>query len=263
MRSIVLLNQKGGVGKTSTCHHLAGTLAKRGRRVLCLDVDPQASLTQGFFGPEWTRSLDPSRSIAAYYTEEGFDPSIPMVVETPVQGVSIIPGSARLNSFNLPDPEGDHRQFVLREALADLEGQYDDVLIDCPPNLCLCSWSALAAADGVIVPLQAEDYGAQGIFAITGAIEAARQQVNASLELYGFLITMFNKALSIHVAYASQLRDLYGSKVFATEIPLAKDFKEAVASRLPISHYKPKSAPAKTLIALAAERDALTMTEAA
>jgi chromosome partitioning protein len=251
--SVALLNQKGGVGKTSTCHHLAGTLSKAGRRVLLIDADPQASLTQGFWGPDAMRSLPRQATVAALFDDGIPPPPVELIRPTGFEGVDLVPGSEYLNSHNLPDPEDDPRQVALRDVVEDVRDRYDVVLIDCPPNLCLCSWSALVAGDGVVVPLQAEDYGAQGIAAIQRAVARAHREANPRLTLLGYLITMYNQSLAIHRAYAEQLRALYGDQVFATMVPLAKDFKEAVSSRLPISHYKPKGAPAKAMAALAEE----------
>jgi chromosome partitioning protein len=251
--SVALLNQKGGVGKTSTCHHLAGTFSKAGRRVLLIDADPQASLTQGFWGPDAMRSLARGSTITALF-DDGIPPEPGEIIRsTDFPGVDLVPGSEYLNSHNLPDPEGDPRQVVLRDLVEEVRDRYDVVLIDCPPNLCLCSWAALVAGDGVVVPLQAEDYGAQGILSIQRAVARAHREANPRLALLGYLITMYNQSLAIHRAYADQLRTLYGELVFSTMVPLAKDFKEAVSSRLPISHYKPKGAPAKSMIALAEE----------
>jgi chromosome partitioning protein len=251
--SIALLNQKGGVGKTSTCHHLAGTFSKGGRQVLLIDADPQASLTQGFWGPDAMRALPRQATIAALF-DDGIPPRPDEVIRsTDFPGIDLLPGSEYLNSHNLPNPEDDPRQVILRDLVEEVRDRYDIVLIDCPPNLCLCSWSALVAGDGVVVPLQAEDYGAQGISAVQRAVARAHREANPRLALLGYLITMYNQSLAIHRAYADQLRSLYGDGVFATMVPLAKDYKEAVSSRLPISHYKPKGAPAKAMIALAEE----------
>ena len=133
----------------------------------------------------------------------------------------------------------------MRDFLNEVRDGFDLTLIDCPPNLHLCSWAALVASNFLIVPLSPEDYGAQGIIDVQESVTLVQAGPNPALRLLGFLITMHDKRLGIHTAYETLLREMYGSDVFASPFPLAKDFKEAVASRMPISHYKPKSAPAK------------------
>ncbi len=252
--TICLLNQKGGVGKTSTCHHLSGTLAKAGHRVLLLDNDPQASLTQGFWGPEATRRIGRAESVAALY--DAATTPIPEVLIRPTgfDGVSIVPGSKHLTPFNMMPPEtwlASERG--MREFLAEVRDDFDVTLIDCPPNLHLCSRAALVASDFLVVPVQVEDYGAQGLEPVQEAAAEVQAGPNPALGLLGFLVTMYDKRLGIHLAYEALLREMYGPLVFDAAFPLAKDFKEAVASRQPISHHKPKSAAAKAARAVADE----------
>ncbi len=251
---VSLLNQKGGVGKTSTCHHVSGALAAAGRRILLVDNDPQASLTQGFFGPEAMRAVDGGGSIASLYNPDFA--AVPEVVIRPtgIEGVAIVPGSVRLTQFNqLPTDRWAESEYGIREFLAEVRSEYDLVLIDNPPNLHLCGWAALTASDGLVVPLQAEDYGAQGIVAVMEAVTAVRGRTNAALRMLGLLLTMYDKRLGIHVAYERHLREIYGPDVFEATFPLAKDFKEAVAARLPVSAYKPRSAAAKAISAVGEE----------
>ena len=251
---IAMLNRKGGCGKTSTCHHLAGAFAKEGRRVLLVDMDPQASLTQGLFGPQVTESLNPRETVAGLF-DDAFDPEpADLIRPTPFPGISIVAGSNDLDEYNLPRPQDTGGlQLTLRQFLRESHDLFDVALIDCPPNLSLCSWSALLAANSVVVPVQAEDYGAQGIVYIQRAFDAALAYHNPRLRLAGYLVTMFNKTLGIHTAYNHQLRTLYGDQVFEAIVPLAKDFKEAVAARQPVSFYKPRSAAAKAIKAVADE----------
>jgi chromosome partitioning protein len=251
--TIAFLNKKGGVGKTSTCHHLAGTLARGGKRVLLLDADPQASLTQGFWGPEAMRSIPAGASVASLFDPEGEPIPEALIRPSGFDGIDLVPGSEFLTPHNHPDTDRwAPSQDGIRDFLSGVDG-YDLVLIDCPPNLHLCSWAALVAADAVVVPLQAEDYGAQGIASVQAAVAAVQVHANPSLRLLGYLITMFDKRLGIHTMYEGLLRQLYGADVFSNPFPMAKDFKEAVAARQPISHYKPKSAAAKATAAVATE----------
>lgn len=127
------------------------------------------------------------------------------------------------------------------------------MLIDCCPNLHLASWAALVAADCLLVPLQAEDYGAQGLGPVQESVDLVTAGPNPSLGLLGYLITMFNPRLAIHKLYDSLLREQYGAAVFETRVPYAADYKEAIAQRQPIARYKPKGASAKAMKALADE----------
>jgi chromosome partitioning protein len=251
---VTMLNQKGGVGKTSTCHHLAGTLALMGRRVLLMDNDPQASLTQGFWGPVATAALDPATTVAALYA--GDEPFPEQVIRpTGIPGVDLLPGSRVATDWNVPRPhEADATaQACLRSFLAEVASGYDLVMIDCPPNLHLCSWAALVASSHLVVPLQAEDYGAQGLGPVRESMDLVTSGPNPALALAGFVITMFNARLAIHKLYDTLLREQYGAAVFATRVPYAADYKEAIAQRKPIAGYKPKGASAKAIQALADE----------
>jgi chromosome partitioning protein len=222
-------------------------------RALLVDVDPQASLTQGLPGPEASRELRPAETIAALYDDSGVDPAR-LVHPLPFAGLALLPGSAAFDKYNAPEPwTTGLDQFLLRDALGELRGDYDLVLLDCPPQVYLAAWAALVAADGVVVPLPAEDYGAQGLVAIAESIEHVRRAANPRLRLLGYLVSMYNKALGVHQRYDRDLRDLYGTDVFATTIPLATDMKEAVMLRQPIGFHKPRSAAAKAVDALAEE----------
>ena len=252
--TICLLNQKGGVGKTSTAFHLGGSLARLGRRVLLVDNDPQGSLTQGFFGPETLYATPAAASVAAAYDPDSEPIAATLIQPTGVPGLAILPGSTALAEFNMLSPSAWGRlQGGLRAVLADAAEDFDLILIDCPPNLHLCSTAALIASDAIVIPAQAEDFGAQGLGPVRAAIAGVQAHANPSLGLAGYLLTMFDRRLGIHIAYEAKLRELYGDHVFAATMPLAKDYKEAVASRQPISQYKPKSAAAKAAQALAEE----------
>src|SRR4029079_16001363 len=133
------------------------------------------------------------------------------------------------------------QQYAFRDALAEAGDGFDVVLIDCPPHTQVCAWSALVAADGVVVPVQPEDYGAQGLKSIRRTIAHAQSAANAQLALIAYLVSMFNKSLSVHVTYEGYLRELHGADVFATVIPQIKDYKEAVTYRKPIVEYQPHS----------------------
>jgi chromosome partitioning protein len=253
MTVITALNQKGGVGKTSTCYHLAGTLALAGRRVLLVDNDPQASLTQGFLGPQVTRRLNSVETVAAVYQQE----AIPDQVIRPsgITGIDLLAGSRLAASYNVPDPHMAEwpLQAALRDFLADVRDRYDIVMIDCPPNLHLASWASLVASDALVVPLQPEDFGAQGIADVQDSIDRVVAGPNPGLKLLGFLITMASTRLAVHKGFEQLLRTHYGAAVFETTIPISADFKESIVQRKPVALYKPRGAAAKVLQALAEE----------
>ena len=253
MQVVTVLNQKGGVGKTSICHHLAGALAEGGRRVLLVDNDPQASLTAGFHGLEGMLALDPNRTLAAVYS--GACPSPSRVIwPTPIAGVDLVAGSAACGAFNVPEPLRADRdtQMAIRDFLRDVAG-YDVVLIDCPPNLYLASWAALAASSHLMVPVQPEDYGAQGIPAVQASYQSVLNNANPSLGVLGFVISMFSSKRAVHNGYVDVLKASYGDLVFDTLVPHLADYADAITAHLPVTKYKPRGKAAQSIRALAAE----------
>jgi chromosome partitioning protein len=251
---VTMWNQKGGVGKTSTCFHMASVLAAGGRRVLLVDADPQSSLTQGFYGPQQTRQLDSAETIAGILAG---DEPFPDQVNRPsgVAGIDLVPGSRHAARSNVPMPhEADWpAQVSLREFLSGVRDRYDLVLIDVPPNLHLCSWAALVASDALAVPLQPEDFGAQGIADVRESVERVQAGPNPGLRQLGYIVTMHAPRRAVHQVYVARLREIYGDAVFAAMVPESVDFVEAIAQRKPIAAYKPRGAAAKAIKALAEE----------
>jgi chromosome partitioning protein len=250
---VTLLNQKGGVGKTSCTHHLSGALAASGRRVLVVDADPQASLTQGWWGPEGLSAFDPAETVAGI-----LDGSLPspsrLVRPTGLDGLSIVPGSEAAASFNTPDPHSAPRESreSIREFLAEVADDFDVTLIDCPPNLYLCSFAALAASDFMVVPVEPEDYGAQGIAAVQRSLEMVRAYGYPVRHL-GYLLTRVQARRALHQVYEANLRTAYGAQVFEARFPNLPDYPESIAARMTIGQYKPKGAAAKHVRAIAEE----------
>lgn len=251
--TIAMVNRKGGCAKTGTTHQLSGAFAKKGLRVLLVDMDPQASLTQGFFGPAATEAVPRDKSVVALF-DDACDPDPDkLLLPTPCEGITILPGANALDDFNLPKPtQTGSLQTSLKSFLREVRGRFDAVLVDCPPNLHLCSWNALLAADFVMVPVQAEDFGAQGITYIQRAIDDALAKYNPNLRMLGYLVTL-RQRLAIHEAYEMELRRLYGEHVFEASFSQNKDVKEAIAHRLPIHFHKPRSKAAKEVDVIADE----------
>lgn len=251
--TVAVVNRKGGCSKTSTCYHLSGAFSQMGYRVLLVDLDPQANLTQGFFGPVATEELPPQKTALAVFRDDLEPLPEKVILSTPFENISIVAGASALEDFNRSEPtKAGQLQTALRMFLAEASGSFDITLLDCPPNLQLCTWNALIAANFVLVPLQPEDFGAQGITAIQRFIDLALQTQNNQLRMLGYLVTM-RQRLALHDVYETQLRTLYGSKVFTAPFPNKKDFKESVAARKPVHLYKPRAAAAKDITAIAEE----------
>jgi chromosome partitioning protein len=251
---VAAINLKGGVGKTSACLHVAGELARLGRRVLAVDNDPQASLSSAFYGAMPTRELDPTGTITAVY--DGSDPLPEAVIRsTPFAGLDLLPGSRFAGVYNnaAPYAADPDLQVRLRDFLDQVRGNYDVVLIDCPPNLHLCSWAAMTAADAYMVPIQPEDFGAQGMVDVTEAAAGVRAVTNPGLRLAGYVVSMFQARRTIHQAYVAQLRAAFGPDVFRAVIPEAVDFVEAVTALKPVGYHKPRGASTRAVRAVAEE----------
>jgi chromosome partitioning protein len=224
-----------------------------GYRVLLVDLDPQANLTQGFFGPVATEDMPPQKTALAVFRDD-LEPLPEKVIQpTAFERISIVAGASALEDYNRSEPlKAGAMQTALRMFLQETAGQFDITLLDCPPNLQLCTWNALVAASFVLVPLQPEDFGAQGITSIQRFVDQALQTQNNQLRMLGYLVTM-RQRLALHDVYETQLRTLYGDKVFTAPFPNKKDFKESVAARKPVHFYKPKVGAAKDMMAIAEE----------
>ena len=234
---ISIINQKGGCAKSSTCFHTAGYFAKAGYRVLLVDADPQGSLSQAFFGSTKVEMLRADETLAAVFDSECLvERAEEILLSTHVEGIDLVPANLELSKFNVPEPmDTGMAQFALASLLESTTG-YDIVLIDCPPNLYQCSWNALLASDYVAIPLNADDFGVQGLRTVQEAIVHA-QQLNPKLALLGQFLTRFDRRVGLHREYESALRRIYGDHVFRTVIFEAAAFKSAVGTRMPVTHY--------------------------
>jgi chromosome partitioning protein len=201
--------------------------------------------------------LPPAATIAGLYAGTSQSPQ-QAVRPTDFAGLSLLAGSEHAAAFNHGEPHREpwERQTALVDALGELAPAYDVVLVDCPPNLNLCSWAALAAADAVLIPAQPEDYGAQGLPAVRRSIEAVRRAINSRLRVLGLVVSMIQPRRAVHQLYLETLRQQYGAELLAAMIPEAADLVEATMLRKPVAWHKPRGASAKALVALAAEIDA-------
>jgi chromosome partitioning protein len=240
-KSICFINQKGGVGKTSCCFHLAGAFAASGHRVLIVDVDPQGSASQGFLGSEAVERLPAERCVTALFRDSWMIGDWSQLIHsTAFDGIDVCPANQTLGHFNTPCPETTGTcQYALSEFIESRTG-YDIILIDCPPNLYRCSWTALIASDYALIPVTPEDFGTQGLRAVHEAIENVRS-LKPSLETLGHVVTRSDGRLLVHKFYEQRLRRLRGDDVLENLLPELSVFKLAVANRTPADRYNKMS----------------------
>lgn len=254
MKTATVLNRKGGVGKTSFCYHLSGVLAKAlDTRVLIVDADPQASLTQGFWSPDATEAMDPANTISAILNGDLPHPE-DVIQSTGLGNLWIVPGSESADDNNVPNPFKQDRRLVesVRDFLATVEDQFDVCLIDCPPNLNLNSVAALVASDHLVIPMQPEDFGAQGIKKVMRKLHEVQVE-GYPIELLGLVLNMMDARTSVHKEFERKLRLRYPGKIFESNIPILTDFKQAIARRHTIIDYKPNGTATKIITGIAKE----------
>ena len=239
---ITILNLKGGVGKTHTTWLLAAVCQEKGKRVLLIDTDAQGNLTNSF--------VRDGGSVAS--VDQLLDPSIDadvhgLIRRTAFPMIDIIPASPTIAAFDLSDQRTWeraelHRSFL--DPIKALRAHYDFIVFDCPPRLSLASFAALVASDHVIVPLEAADWGAQGITQVTEAIEYVRDRFNPRLNLLGYLVSRFKPRRSYQVTYLAELRKHFGPRVFDTVILDLAGFERSVTDAIPITQLDPDGRPA-------------------
>jgi chromosome partitioning protein len=233
-RVFAISNQKGGVGKTTTAINLAAALALEDRSVLLIDLDPQGNASSGVGHSKG----DVRRGIADVLL--GFCDLGDVLVPTDVDGMHLAPATRELVGVEVELVDAEQREFRLRKALEQQAGDYDYVLLDCPPSLGLLTVNALAAADGVVIPLQAEYYAMEGLGELLRAIKQIRRGgLNRKLERAGILLTMVDRRTRLARDVCDQARAVFGGEVFDAEIPRNVRLGEAPSFGKPIHAYDP------------------------
>lgn len=246
-RIIAITNQKGGVGKTTTAINLAAALAASEVRVLIIDSDPQGNTTSGL-GLEKTDGMTTIYDVLV----NGRDLR-EAICKTEMEGLELVPADKNLIGVNLELVSAGDRENLLRHRLAPVNGEYQFILIDCPPALDLLTLNALMAADSVLIPIQCEFFALEGVSGLMDTIDRVRDSFGHPLQIEGILLTMYDERTNLTRQVAADLREFFGDDVFRTVIPRSIRLAEAPSHGKPILLYDPASKGSEAYIQLAKE----------
>ena len=246
-RIIAVVNQKGGVGKTTTTINFAAALTLKGKKVLLIDMDPQGNAATGLGIPR------ASREITIYDVLVDGAALSDATLETSVPGLKLIPSHVDLAGAELEIGDRAGRTTILRDAINEVSSQYDYVLIDCPPSLNLLTVNALSASRSVLVPLQCEFFALEGLSQLLQTIEMAKARINPDLVIDGVMLTMYDPRNRLSAQVAADVRKHLGRAVFQTIIPRNVRIAEAPSFGKPVLMYDPHCTGSKAYKALATE----------
>lgn len=244
---IAIVNQKGGVGKTTTAVNLGASLATLGQRVLIIDIDPQGNSTTGVGIDK--RAVE--RDIYSVLLDGASVDDI--ALPTGVPGLAIVPATLALAGAEIELVSALRREGRLKDALTSVDGKYDYVLIDCPPSLGLLTINALTAASEVIIPVQAEFYALEGLSQLTTIVRRIKEALNPDLTILGVLITMFDSRQRLATEVLDEVHRYFPDRVFATQIPRNVRLSEAPSYGKPAVLFDVKSRGAQAYLSLARE----------
>ena len=244
---IAVVNQKGGVGKTTSTVNLAASVALKGQKVLLMDIDPQGNATSGLGVNK--RELETS----SYDVIVNALPIEKAILKTEFDNLWVLPSNMNLAGAELELVDMKHRESKIKNAVAPIKSDFDFIFLDCPPSLGLITLNALCAADTVLVPIQCEYYALEGLSQLMSTIRQVKRLYNPHIEMEGVLLTMYDGRLNLTQQVVGELKRFFPKKVYATAIPRNVKLSEAPSYGLPIHYYDKNSKGAAAYDALADE----------
>ena len=244
---LAVVNQKGGVGKTTTAVNLSASLALAGKRVLLVDLDPQGNATTGFGIAK--EGLYPT----AYHVLLGGESITGALHATDVPGLSVVPADIDLVGAEIELVALERREFILREVLGPVLSEFEFVIIDCPPSLGLLTLNALTAAEKVLIPLQCEFYALEGLSHLIKTVSRVHERLNPRLEVLGILLTMFDGRTSLAMQIREEVNRYFPGQIFDTVVPRSVRVTEAPSHGKPVMLYDLRSSGSIAYLDLARE----------
>jgi len=246
-RVLAVVNQKGGVGKSTTAVNLAASLGDLGEKVLLVDLDPQGNATSGF-------GLNKNQRDVCIYDALLGDTPIEQIIEpTQVENVFVAPATIQLAGAEIELVSAMSREGRLRVVLQPVLGDFDWVIIDCPPSLGLLTINALSVSDGLVVPVQCEYYALEGLSKLLDSVRLVKTHLNPSLDIFGAVMTMYDSRTRLSQQVVEEVRDFFGDRVFDTLIPRTVRLSEAPSHGKPVTLYDPSGRGAEAYRQLAKE----------
>lgn len=246
-RVIAIANQKGGVGKTTTAINLSACLVEKGQKVLAVDMDPQGNMTSGL-------GVDKNNVENTVYDLIIGESSInEVIVRDVLENLDIIPTSIDLSGAEIELLDVDEKEYIIRNAIANIKEDYDYIVIDCPPSLSMLTINAMTTADSVLVPIQCEYYALEGLSQLIHTVELVRDRLNPQLTIEGVVFTMYDARTNLSLQVVENVKDNLDQTIYKTIIPRNIRLAEAPSYGMPINKYDPKSAGADSYMRLADE----------
>ena len=246
-RVIAIINQKGGVGKSTTAVNLAAALGENNKKVLLVDFDPQGNSTSGF-------GIEKEELSQCIYDALLNDvPVEDLIHDTDSKKVFVVPATIQLAGAEIELVSAMARETRLKELLAPVRDEFDFIFIDCPPSLGLLTINALTAADSVLIPIQCEYYALEGVTKLLESMRMVKSRINKNLDTFGVLMTMYDSRTSLSNQVVDEVRNYFGDKTFKTLIPRTVKLSEAPSFGMPVIEYAPNNKGAKAYRELAKE----------